>query len=138
MRARRPILAAVVTGAIAGAVVLGLAGRAAMAAIAVTIGSPANLSLLGVVEVVAVGAILGAAGGLLALLARKLLPGTRAGRVVLVAAILFGFSLARGRVDWSAGEFLVPTLAAAALIFLVYAAAEDLLLGRYAAFPGGA
>jgi hypothetical protein len=135
MHERNPVLVALATGAISGAVILGLAGRAAMAVVAAAVGLPANLSAPGVPEVVAVGAILGAAGGLAVLLARKLLPKSRAGRIVLVAATLFVFSVIRGHVDWSADGLVVPTLATAAVVFLVYAAGEDFLVDRYAS-PG--
>jgi hypothetical protein len=55
MRSYYKIVWALFIGATSGAVILGIAGRAAMACVALVIGNSLNLSLKGVIEVLLLG-----------------------------------------------------------------------------------
>jgi hypothetical protein len=85
------LLAAFTTGTILGTLILGVGGRLAMRLIAVLDGTAVGFSVGGSMTVVFMGAVSGAAGGLILWAARRLLP--RA-------------PLARGVVFWGALTFL--------------------------------
>ena len=119
---------AAVTGAAMGALILGLAGRAAMAGVALLEGEATRLSPRGVAETVLLGTLLGAVGGVSLLEARRRLGprGLRAG--LLVGSALFAGSLL---VSWlggmldGAGLAGLPSLVVAAALFLAYGAATE-------------
>ena len=129
---------AILLGAAVGALVLGLGGRAATAGLALITSREVNLSLHGLLEVLLLGAVIGGVGGLLLLLVRRLPRLGRAGRGMLLGAGLF---LASGLVSWFScgmklGMGVQPyTLAAVALVFLIYGFALD---GLFTRFDGGA
>lgn len=129
-RAERALLA----GAVSGVIVLGVVGRAVMAVLALVKGSPTNLSLRGALEVVAIGGLVGAVGGFLLLLAKRILPASRLVQTTLVAlALLVGsltVALAGGRISPDAHTALPITLLLAAVVFGVYGYVADALLGR--------
>ena len=76
----REMPSALVAGAVTGALILGIAGRGATAVVSLLSGSPLNLSLRGVSEVVIVGTLVGAIGGVLLLVLKSVFRG--AGRLV--------------------------------------------------------
>jgi hypothetical protein len=124
---------AVIAGATVGALILGLAGRAAMAGIALLEGVATNLTLRGVLETLILGALMGAVGGASLLEAGRRLGLTGIGAGLLVGAALFTGSLA---VSWlggamqGAGLASLPTLGVAAVFFLAYGAATERVLRR--------
>lgn len=122
-------------GVAAGALILGLAGRAATAGVAGITGHATNLSLRGGLEAVGVGAIVGAAGGLvlLALAALGARPGPRRG--IAVGGVLFAASFALGWfreqvVTGGAGAVLVLTLVVVAAVYVVFGVALDAAVRR--------
>jgi hypothetical protein len=126
-------VSALAAGAIAGALVLGLIGRMATAAVALVTGHPPNLSLNGLLEVAVAGALLGILGGLLLLAFRR---GRQTGvvRGVLVGVTLF---LASVLASWLAGrvEFGVPAsglmFSVVALVYAGWGLSADALLTRF-------
>jgi hypothetical protein len=125
---------ALLVGAVSGVIVLGIIGRAAMAVVAFAMGVPTNLSLRGVFEVVVFGGLVGAVGGLLLLLARKILPAHQMTQSALVALVLLGGSITlalyRGRISLDIHTALPLTLSVAAIVFVVYGHVTNVLLGR--------
>jgi len=122
----------VLVGAALGAVVLGLGGRVATAALARATGRATNLSFGGLAEVLLVGTAAGALGGLLLLAARRLPVRGSAVRGLLVGIVLFLLSLLVAYVGHGAhlGENVKQalTLAVAAAVFVVYGIALDRLV----------
>ncbi len=117
---------AALTGAVTGALILGLAGRAAMTGVALLEGEAARPSPRGIAETVLLGALLGAVGGVSLLEA-----GRRIGARGLPAGLLVGSALFAGSllVSWlggmldGAGLADIPTLLVAAVLFLAWGAA---------------
>jgi hypothetical protein len=124
---------ALVAGAVSGIVVLGIMGRVAMVVVARGLGVPANFSFRGLVEVSVLGGLVGAVGGLLLLLARRMLPGRRSIQSLLVAGALFLGTLAvaviGGRTTFGTDTMQPLTLAVVAIVFLGYGGAARVLLG---------
>lgn len=134
MSAGRDLGWAVGTSALTGALILGLAGRAAMAAVAWATGYPVNLSPRGLVEVTVVGALMGTAGGFVLVAFRRLPRLARIRRGVFVGGTLFAGSLlvssVSGKTSFGASASFV-TLFVVAVIFVVFGVAADLLLTRF-------
>ena len=90
--AARDFFSDVMLGAALGAIVLGVGGRVVMRLIALATAVPAGFSVGGTVTVVALGAVSGAAGGLLRAaghgVATRLAPGRRWARHLLFALLL--------------------------------------------------
>lgn len=85
----------VLVSTLSGAIVLGIFSRLIMAAIALSIGKPTNLSVLGLVEVALVGALMGASGGVILLAIKKYMPpgyyrGLTLGIVLYGGSLVFG------------------------------------------------
>lgn len=74
-RALRRALAGIAGGVLAGALILGVGGRLVMRGIALMAGGPPSFELAGSLEVVALGALIGAQAGLVYGLAAPRLPG---------------------------------------------------------------
>jgi len=127
-------LAALVAGAVSGALVLGLAGRMAMAGVALIVGTVTNLSLEGLLEVTAMGALAGSVGGLLLLVLKKRGRVARAARGPIAGATLFVSSLLvswmTGKIDFGHPGPLLMTLFVAAAFFLLYGISADAILSR--------
>lgn len=121
-------------GAVAGAVILGLAGRAATAAVAAVAGLATNLSLRGMLEAVAVGTVVGIAGAgiLLALRAVGSRPGPGAG--VALGLVLFAASFVlgwfRARIAFGTDGVLTATLIVVAAVYVVYGLALSAAVSR--------
>jgi len=134
MQTRKLLPAALLAGALAGALVLGLVGRAATAGLAYAIGQDTNLSLRGLIEVLMVGLLVGGVGGLLLLPVRRLFPASRTTRNLALGILLFaGSSLAvflRGRPGFAVGGLTLVTAAVVAAVYVLYAFTADALLGR--------
>ncbi|MCB1163027.1 MAG: hypothetical protein R3C71_12170 [Candidatus Krumholzibacteriia bacterium] len=118
-------------GAIAGATILGLFGRIAMAAVAWAVGAPLNLSAAGLLEVLVLGALLGAAGG--SLLRLPLLARRSTGAAgVLMGLLLFALALLLsalgGRLRLEATPLQALTVAVVLADFLLYGVAASGLL----------
>jgi len=129
---------ALIAGGITGALVLGIAGRAVTAATALITGNSSNLSLMGLLEASVVGTLVGAVGGILLLVVRRMRRAAGFTRGALVGATLFLCTLL---VSWVSGriDFGIPTslltLFVVAIVFVVYGVGADALLTR---FNGGA
>jgi hypothetical protein len=119
----------VATGAAVGAVILGLGGRLATAAVALVLGVPANLSAAGLVESVIVGSIWGAVGTMVLVgedrtRASRAPRGVVTGIVTFLGSMLFATALGHGP-DLGRAEGRVTTLTVAA-VFVLF----GLALGR--------
>ena len=134
----RKVLLALVSGAVTGVLVLGIAGRVSMAAVALVTGYSLNLSLRGLLEVAVTGTVVGAVGGILLLVPRRMRRTVDLARGMLVGATLFVCSLlvswVSGRIDFGVHASLL-TLSMVASVFVVYGVGADALLTR---FEGGA
>ncbi|MBD3224814.1 MAG: hypothetical protein GF313_08800 [Caldithrix sp.] len=120
--------------ALAGLLILGLGGRIATALIAVWSDSLANISIRGFLQVMIVGAIVGAVGGWLlhalrnTLQRRTIAGGIFMGLVLFLATTLL--ALLSGRLMVSASFIAVLTLFFAAGVFIIYGAATAVLLSK--------
>ena len=65
MKNNHMILLSMLSGAIAGVIILGLVGKFAMAIVSSLLGSNMNLSLPGILEALMIGTVFGVIGGLL-------------------------------------------------------------------------
>jgi hypothetical protein len=125
---------ALLAGGVTGVLVLGIAGGAAMAAVAFITGNPLNLSLMGLLEVAVVGMLVGAVGGILLVVVRRIRRAAGLTRGALVGATLFVCTLL---VSWVSGriDFGVPTslltFFVGAIVFVVYGVGADALLTRF-------
>jgi hypothetical protein len=130
-----PLSKALGAGAIAGALVLGLFVRIATALLALATRHPHNLSARGLAEVVILGAILGAIGGIVLLLLRgKRYESQLASGLILGGLVFFGSFLASwagGRLDFSQSNLLLLTLAVAAMFCFVYGMLARALFQRF-------
>lgn len=128
----RTLAVAGLAGAIAGALILGVAGRAAMGAAATLRGMDFGYALGATLDVVMVSLIYGLAGGLLL----GLLGRVRAGRWLAGAAmgaLLFCFAFftseaARSAVSGMGFGFLRSTFGVSALLFLLWGLGTALLI----------
>jgi hypothetical protein len=132
---------AVLAGAVAGAVVLGAIGRIAVAGVALIIEGPVNISARGVLEVVVVGVLVGAIGGILLLPVRSLVRGGRVIRGLVLGAVLFIasflLSLLRGWTSLSFSRNPLPlTLVTVAAVYVIFAITADALLSWFERSPG--
>jgi hypothetical protein len=130
----RKVPLALIAGAAVGALVLGIAGRAAMTGIALLAGSSLNTSMRGLFEVMLFGAVLGAVGGAMLVPVRKVLQASRLARGTVVGVLLFAgscvVSFFRGQIGFGFRAILPVTLAMAAAMFIVYGVSLDALLTR--------
>ena len=93
MKNNHQVALSLVTGAIVGAVVLGIAGKIVMVFVAYRIGSEPNISLKGILEVLLFGGLVGTVGGILVLPLRKIVHGGTILRGFALGVILFGATL---------------------------------------------
>jgi hypothetical protein len=84
------ILLSMLSGAIAGVIILGLVGRFAIAIVSSLIGSNMNLSLSGIFEALMIGTV---TGGLLHLLIGRIEYFSRNVQGIVIGSILFALSL---------------------------------------------
>lgn len=121
-------------GAVWGALILGVVGRAAMAVIALVSGQSVNLSLRGTVQVIVLGALAGVVAAPVLMLLRNLLPARRPLRVLLLALVLFAVTWFAPRppvsTAGSATSPLAPTLVAIALVLIAFGLTLDTQLSR--------
>ena len=126
---------ALVAGAVTGALVLGIAGRGATAGIALVTGNAVNLSLKGVLELVIVGTVVGAIGGVLLLVLRSVRGGARLARGAIVGVVLFACSIlvswVNGKIAFSVTPTQLFTLIVVVIMFMVYGVCADALLTRF-------
>ncbi|MBX3132307.1 MAG: hypothetical protein KF689_02815 [Gemmatimonadaceae bacterium] len=121
-------MSAILAGAVAGLGVLGVGGRLAMAALPFITGAPTRFSWGGSLEVVLLGTIYGAIGGIaLALLRRT--------RVMAVPGASTGFGLLMFGVAWltsPVGRATAPTAPVAIPIVLAFSAGVFVAYGMLA------
>lgn len=121
-------------GLFLGALVLGLAGRFVTAGVAALSGGAAHLSANGLVQSVAAGMVVGAAGALLLVPVRSLIRAGTAARGFVLGFVLFAASLAlalsRGWIAWGSGVTLPRTLAVVAPLYVVYGLLLDAAANR--------
>ena len=138
MSVARGFLVGAAAGALAGTAVLGLGGRLAMAGLVLVRGGRPEFSAGGSLEVVLVGAFYGALGGLLAPLLDRFAPTLGAvTRGTAIGLLVFGIAgmssdAARGPAA-GLGGLMLPVLAAAAALCVVYGVAVERLRARWAA-----
>ena len=136
MKYYREALLPLLAGAISGALVLGIAGRAAMAGVALINGNSLNLSLRGVLEVVIVGTLVGAVGGGLLLTLRGVCRSYGLASGVIVGIILFVGStflvvVVSGRITFDMSFIQFLTLSVVFTIFMIYGVCASALLRRF-------
>ena len=99
------LLLALLSGAISGALVLGITSRIVIAILSIVLGNSLYLSLRGIIEVVFLGALIGAVGGCLLFLLRnifrdyKIVWGIVTGLLLFFCAMLI--TIASGRFFFS-------------------------------------
>ena len=135
MKYYREVLLPLLAGAISGALVLGIAGRAAMAGVALINGNSLNLSLRGVLEVVIVGTLVGAVGGGLLLTLRSVCRSYGLASGIIVGIILFVgstfFVVVSGRITFDMSFIQFLTLSVVFIIFMIYGVCSSALLTRF-------
>ena len=98
MKRWRLYVAAIVAGTVAGAVVLGVGGRLAMAALAIAGGDGPRFSWGGSLEVLLVGTFYGAIGGVLLAASQRIWPRVGRWRGAGLGAALLGIAWATSTV----------------------------------------
>jgi hypothetical protein len=135
MRYYCELILTLLAGAVAGAMVLGIAGRAVTAGIALVTGNALNLSLKSVLEVFIVGTLVGALGGILLFTVRKVHRGSEMACGITVGAILFvsSFLLAwvSGNIALGVSSIQLLTMGVVAIMFLVYGVCAVAFLKRF-------
>ena len=115
-----------------GALILGIVGRMSMAGVALFTGNTLHISMRGVLEVVIVGALVGAAGGILLLVLRRVYGVAGLVRGIIVGIVMFACSvlvyLLNGKSDYGLSHTQLLTVIVAAIIFMVYGICVDALL----------
>lgn len=126
--------AVVMRGAITGALILGLVGRAGMAMIALLSGQALNLSLRGTLQVIVLGAVVGAFAGPVLMLLRNMIPASRAMRVLSLSVVLFLVTWFAPRpaisTAGSASSPVMPAVLAIALVLLAFGLVLDAQISR--------
>ena len=122
----RQVVTSLLLGVGAGTVILGIGGRLTMSGIALVTSGHARFSLAGSLEVVLVGAINGAVGGVLLLPLRQLVQTGPLFRGVALGLILFGIALV---IEGPGPPFI---LALAAAMLALYGIVVDVLFVRLA------
>ena len=135
MKYYREILLALLAGAVSGALVLGIVGRAATAGVAFVIGDSLNLSLKGVLEVVIIGMFVGAVGGILLLMLKNVFRGDGLTLGVIVGLIMFVcstiFVIISGRVTFDMSFIQFFVFGVSIFIFVIYGILSSALLTRF-------
>jgi len=135
MKYYREILLALLAGAVSGALVLGIVGRAATAGVALVIGDSLNLSLKGVLEVVIIGMFVGAVGGILLLMLKNVFRGDGLTLGVIVGLIMFVcstiFVIISGRVTFDMSFIQFFVFGVSIFIFVIYGILSSALLTRF-------
>jgi len=135
MKYYREILLALLAGAVSGALVLGIVGRAATAGVAFVIGDSLNLSLKGVLEVVIIGMFVGAVGGVLLLMLKNVFRGDGLTLGVIVGLIMFVcstiFVIISGRVTFDMSFIQFFVFGVSIFIFVIYGILSSALLTRF-------
>jgi len=135
MKSYHEMLLAILIGAGSGMFILGIIGRAATAGIALVTGNSVNLSLRGALEVVAIGALMGAIGGILLLLLRNVCRGNGLARGIIAGLTLFVcstlFVSIDGRFAFNMSVVQVVTLGVVAAVFVIYGVFASKLIMRF-------
>ena len=125
---------ALLSGAAMGALILGAVGRATMAGVALITHHDPNLSFRGLLEVLLLGTLIGAVGGLLLLPIRRMLRSRGLVTGIILGIVLFLGSwfvlLFSDRMDFRFYPIMPLTLSVVAVVFLIYGIAVGALLYR--------
>lgn len=118
------VLLAMLIGAFSGIFILGVVGRAATAGIALVTGNSINLSLRGALEIIAIGAFIGALGGILILVFRNVCRNNGLASGIIVGLTLFIcstlFVLVNGKFAFNMSFMQVLTISLVAVVFMIY------------------
>ncbi len=135
MRDYRELIAALLAGAVAGALVLGIVGCAVMAGVSLVTENALNLSLKGALEVFIVGTLGGVLGGILLFTVRKVHRDCKMACGITVGAILFVlsflFAWVSGNITLGLSSVQLLTLSEVAIMFLIYGICAVALLKRF-------
>jgi len=135
MKNERGIFSALLSGVISGVLVLGIIGRLAIASVAIGRGSSMNLSLRGVLEVIILGVIMGAIGGILLFIIKKMLWVNGLVSGIMIGLILFVFSvvfaLLSGRIVLGMSLDQWVTMLIALTMFAIYGIFAAGLLNKF-------
>ena len=116
---------------LSGAIILGAFSRLVMAALALSVNKPINLSLRGFAEVTAIGTSLGVIGGFFLIGIRKhiqpgIYRGVTLGIILYAVSILFG--MIGGRLTLSENTDVLKTLVLAGGVYVLYGIITEWLL----------
>lgn len=135
MKHYHEVLLALLAGAVSGTLILGIVGRAATAGVSLVTGNSLNLSLRGVLEVMIVGAVVGAIGGLLLLTLRSVCRGNKLALGIIVGLLLFVCStllvLVSGMLAFDKSFVQFFTLGVVAAVFVIYGVWAAALLTQF-------
>jgi len=134
MRFFHAVLRALLAGAVAGLLVLGIAGRLATVVVALVAGTAANLSWRGMLDATVAGVVIGSIGGLLLALLGWLRGSADRTGGLIVGVVMFGvtflFLLGGGRADFGRPLPLI-TYSVVAIAYLAYGVIASALLRRF-------
>ncbi|MBD3386376.1 hypothetical protein GF407_15810 [candidate division KSB1 bacterium] len=126
---------AMLIGTVSGIFILGVVGRAASAGIALFTGNSINPSLRGALEVVVIGACIGAIGGILLFVFRNVCRGNGLACGIIAGLALFIFStlfvLVNGKFAFNMSFMQVFTLSVVAAVFMIYGIFTSKLIMRF-------
>jgi len=116
---------------LSGAIILGAFSRLVMAALALSVNKPINLSLRGFAEVTAIGTSLGVIGGFFLIGIRKhiqpgIYRGVTLGIILYAVSILFG--MIGGRLTLSENTDVLKTLVLTGGVYVLYGIITEWLL----------
>jgi hypothetical protein len=112
------------SGAVAGVVILGLVGKIAMVIVSLLMGSNTNLSLSGIYEAIIIGTVFGIIGGLIQIPVGRIKEFSMFVQGIVIGLILFALSIllstlfTRMKFDFSVAQLL--TFAAIFGIYVFY------------------
>jgi len=126
---------ALVSGAISGALILGIAGRTAIALLSFITGNSLNLSLSGILQTIFLGIIIGSIGGMLLFIIKNLFRINRLNAAILSGLILFIgsiiFAMVIGTFVFEISFIQLGTLIIVVMMFLLYGVFAAGLLNRF-------
>ena len=134
MNRLRIIISSILSGAIAGAIILGLMGRFALSIVSLSMGKSTNLSLSGMSEALIAGAIIGVVGGLFHTQTSKMKYFSNSIRNIILGTTLFAISVFVSvlfmnlRVDFSVDQIF--TFITIICMYIVYGFSLDIMINR--------
>jgi len=130
----KSLFLALVSGAISGALILGIAGRTVIALLSLYTGSSINLSLGGILQNIFLGIIIGSIGGILLFIVKNLFQINRFNSAILTGLILFVgsliFAVVSDKFVFDGSIIQLFALIVVVMMFLLYGVFAAALLKR--------